>query len=33
MPVLIDEVGPVNIIYGRGAPQLDGRVIPPYNKW
>lgn len=28
MLVLIDEVGPVNIIYGRGAPQLDGRVIP-----
>lgn len=30
MLVLIDEVGPVNIIYGGGgAPQIDGRVIPP----
>lgn len=29
MPVLIDEAGPVNIIYGRGAAQLSGRLNPP----
>lgn len=29
MPVLIDEAGPVNIIYGRGATPLCGRVRPP----
>lgn len=29
MLVLIDEAGPVNIIYGRGATQLSGRVSPP----
>lgn len=28
MLVLIDEAGPVNIIYGRGATQLSGRVNP-----
>lgn len=29
MLVLIDEAGPVNIIYGRGATQLSGRVSLP----
>lgn len=39
MLVLIDEVGPVNIIYGgggnlwRGGSTARWQSDPPYNKW